>query len=991
MRSRNDRRWYRCVDAALLRATVQQAESELALWPTPEGARKVSVERWAEWLRLAWADPQTAESIEIASPVLASRVEAVIGGAEVDDRRARRMALAVARYLLRAGSRATPYGLFAGVAPAGFAAAPEVRFARHHWARLRPDTQWLHMVIADLESDAELLTRLPVTANTLCRAIGDRLRIPATTGVGAAAGLIEVSLRLTPAVAFALDVAKSPVRCGDLTAKLAAEFPAAPPEKVGRLIAQLVARRALISALCAPSTEPDPLGHMLAQLDAHCAGGLPHVALVLRALRDIHTRMEALSQADVGMPGRASRAAVVDRMRELAPASDAQPAVDLRLDARIALPYAVAHEVEAAASVLVRLATYPHGSASWLQYAERFVRRYGSGTLVPVVELTDPVVGLGFPAGYPGSAPEPLASSTVRDERLLACAQWAALEGVTEVALTDAMVTYLQADLDSTRVRIPPHVELNVQVYAESVKRLAAGEFGVRVLGVSRAVATMTGRFLPLLEPADRERMVEVIAGLPTVDRSAVAVQLSFPPLCTRADHVVRASRILPSMISLGEYPDPGAGQIPLADLAVGCGDDNRLYLVALSSGRVVEAMVPTSLNYRNAAKTPPIGRFLAEVARAGVAQVTGFDWGAARSLPFLPALRYGRTVLIPARWRLTSGELPSATAAGGWTDALHEWCQRRRVPARVLLAEGDQQLLLNLDQDGPLELLRVHLARAGRATLVEAPSPEGYGWIGGRTHSVVVPLVSSLPPASPAAPPPTALIRHRNLGEPPGISSRIEAELFVHPDVQDQMLVRFPRLLASFDPDVRWWFGRECAPEPLVRLCVALSSAGDFGPAASALGAWAVELRAEGLLREFRLTARSPRPGRWGTGEALEAAERVFRADSRVVIAQLAASESVGGPALAAANFAALASGFIGMPGKAMRWLVDHARPEPSPPPILRNLYDEAVRLADPTGDFTTWVQLFSGDFDQAASWWVCWYRERWTRSCSCWRWWRQ
>ena len=129
----------------------------------------------------------------------------------------------------------------------------------------------------------------------------------------------------------------------------------------------------------------------------------------------------------------------MDRMRELVPASDVSLAVDLGLDAQVILPDAVAREIEAAATVLARLAAHPHGTVAWRKYTKRFRQRYGA-SLVPITELTDPVMGLGYPAGYPGSGPERPARRTVRDERLLAYAQLAALDGATEVVLTEAMV-----------------------------------------------------------------------------------------------------------------------------------------------------------------------------------------------------------------------------------------------------------------------------------------------------------------------------------------------------------------------------------------------------------------------------------------------------------------------------------------------------------------------------------------------------------------------
>ncbi|WP_405785489.1 MULTISPECIES: lantibiotic dehydratase [unclassified Streptomyces] len=41
-------------------------------------------------------------------------------------------------------------------------------------------------------------------------------------------------------------------------------------------------------------------------------------------------------------------------------------------------------------------------------------------------------------------------------------------------------------------------------------------------------------------------------------------------------------------------------------------------------------------------------------------------DWGAASGLPFLPSLRYGRSILAPAHWRPHPADLPGSTAPPG-------------------------------------------------------------------------------------------------------------------------------------------------------------------------------------------------------------------------------------------------------------------------------------------------------------------------------------
>jgi thiopeptide-type bacteriocin biosynthesis protein len=91
------------------------------------------------------------------------------------------------------------------------------------------------------------------------------------------------------------------------------------------------------------------------------------------------------------------------------------------------------------------------------------------------------------------------------------------------------------------------------------------------------------------------------------------------------------------------------------------------------------------------------------------------------------------------------------------------------------------------------------------------------------------------------------------------------------------------------------------------------------------------------------------PETGRYGHGPALEAAEEVFVADSRLVAAQLRSlpERVMSRDALVAVNLVATASGFLGGTEPAMRWLM--SRPSPAAPPADRAVLDQIVAL---TGD---------------------------------------
>jgi hypothetical protein len=637
-----------------------------------------TAEHWRSWLAPVWADDPFRRAVTVASPDLADQVAAVLDGRVTDPRRARRASLAVARYAIRHARRSVPFGLFAGVAPVPFGGAPAARVGDAHEMASRPGPKWLEAAIDVIEGDSSAMADAEVMVNNLAAVRDGRVWVQAE-------GASEFSLRLTPAVALVREVARTPLRCSTLAGKLAAEFPQAGEARCMALVTELLRARVLRSALRAPATTADPAS-------ALPAGSLP-----------------------AGSRGRI--------------------AVDMRLDADVRLPDSVATEAGTAATVLARLAAHPFGTPAWQRYITQFTARWGDGGVVSLEQLIDPATGLGLPDGF-GTASEPPRTMTLRDRLLLELAGTAALEGRRPVVLTEDMITALEAAAGGPARVLAPHFEVCAQVQARSLDALAKGNFRLRVHTVSRAAGTMTGRFWHVLPEA-----AEGIARLPTVEPGAELAQLSFHPSRVAADPLCRAPQVLPKVVSVGEFRGSRENVLFRGDLVVGL-RDGHLYLAEAATGQRLELIVPTAVNFVWGNFTPPLARFLAEVSRAATPQVTWFDWGAAWTLPFTPELHYRRVILAAARWQLPARTLPGRTAPQGqWAGAVGGWRQRAGVPDRVLLSQGDQHLPLDLARDLDLDLLRAHLAAYPAAVLYEAPPPDADGWIGGRAHSIVVPV----------------------------------------------------------------------------------------------------------------------------------------------------------------------------------------------------------------------------------------------------------
>lgn len=906
------------------------------------------------WLRAVWADQHIAGAVAHSSPALAMQVRAVCTTENPPLRDIRRVALSVSRYLLRAQHRATPFGLFAGVTTVAFGSQARAEWGKAHVAVGRAGAEWLAAVVERLESCPELLDQLPVVVNNTVMSRGDRLIVPFQPDPNDdRMRAVEASLALTEPVRAVLAAARTPIRCGALAERLRAEFPEADTEKVHRLLAELVRRRVLITSLHAPSTETDALGYLLDQLDTI---GVDNLASVAETARELHAVRMGLKECAT----RGGRDSIAARMRALVPGLRRHPvALDLRLDARLLLPEEVAREIERAAFILTRVSTRPYGTAAWNAYHQRFYERYGIGTMVPLAEVVADS-GTGYPDGYPGSpdgSRRPRVSA--RDDALVRLAQGAALDRRDEVVLTDEQIHVL--DVGPDEPRLPPHLEVGVRVHAASLKDLQRGRFQLEVVSVSRGAGVSTGRFLDVLAPSERQALATELADLPAADSDTVPAQLSFPPLLPESAHVTRAPQVLPTLISLQEHCAPKDTVLTPKDLAVGC-DGRRMYLAAPERGHRVEAAGMNALNLHT--HTPPLARFLTELSRAQCAQVTTFDWGVAAAMPFLPRLRYGRTVLTPARWRLQASELPGrARPRAEWDTALSEWRAQRGLPRRVLLVEDDRRLFLDLDEGGHRTLLLRHLDRAHQAVLTEAPEPEANGWCGGRAHEIVVPLKATRPPSWPPLPVPTeARALSSAQLQTPAASSVLLAALYGDPRRQDLLLSQHLPALIERLGNPRWWFIRFRDPDQHLRVRIALPDRRTFAQTARTVSAWADDLRNGGLLADLRYPTSYREMGRWGSGAAWEAAEDVFRADSHAVLAQLTEPQRPAQRTLVAAHTVAIVSAFLGSTEVAMRWLTDHVSPT-APASVPRPQFSEAVRLANPADDWAALREVQGGD----------------------------
>ncbi|HET9899377.1 MAG TPA: lantibiotic dehydratase [Streptosporangiaceae bacterium] len=653
----------------------------------------------------------------------------------------------------------------------------------------------------------------------------------------------DIEVRLTDPVQTAIQAARSPVRFADLATIVGGSSGAAGTSAAERLLAGLVQTGVLLSALRPAMTVTDPVAY----------------AARFCATPD---------------PGR-------------------RVAVDLRADATVTMPPAVLREAGRAASALVAVAPVMPG---WAEYHNAFIERWGPGAAVPIRDVLNV---LGFPAGYLRSSRRAPAIYTARDRLLGSLAQQAALGGGIEIVLDDALISQLRGDDGRPPI---PHTELRFTLAADSLRDLDRGAFSLTVLSGSRHAGVAAARFLHLLTPAELASFRQVYRQLPAALPGADLIQLSGPPLDARLTAVARVPELLP-VLPLGEF-NP-ASPWTLEDLAV-TGDGEKLWLVSLATGQPVEPLLFNSVLLESLQQ--PLMRFLAEIWTAWTAPCSRFDWGHSSDLPFLPRVRRGRSILHPARWTIARTELPARTAEWPrWRGAWHRHRVQCRLPQDVLVGDDDVRLLLDLDNEAHLAVLRDQIDRQARTVITEAPGRAG--WIGGRPAELLLTLTRAQSAIRPAR----SARAVRTLQHWPGHSMWLEAHLDGQPD---DILTDLAGRPASHLPE-GWWFIRYPEPQPQLRLRVPLPGPSRFADSARRLAIWAQQLCDGTLMHDYSLHPYRPET-RYGTGPTLAAAEAVFAADSRMVLMRLIGDRQ----AATAASMIAIADGFT---GDGLQWLAVH------------------------------------------------------------------
>jgi thiopeptide-type bacteriocin biosynthesis protein len=838
--------------------------------------------------------PQFRDALFVASPGLAAAVDT--WRKEPDSDKGRATERSLVSYFVRAAARPTPFGLFAGCTTGRLGERTRMRLGEGAGYRrhTRLDMDYLWALAEAVERDPGLRAELDYRPNSSLYQVGDRLLFAEARQSSTGRSYQLVAVGATPYLMQTLARARDGARLATLAAALVDdEITRADADAY---LAELADSQVLVADIRPQLTGAPPTETFVAALRR-----LERGASIAHRLNEAVESLAAIDADGIGVPADRYRAAaaVLDGLPE-SPELSRFVQVDLIKPAgQVTLGADVVSHLLRGTEVLHALARY-RGHEGLRQFREQFQQRYETRE-VPLAQALDEENGIGFErSGSPTAEAAPLldglplsrgqdhsAPWTRRDTFLLGKLTRALAAGSDEISIGPAEAAAVGG---SDATPLPDAFEVMAAVLADGEQAPGQGDFRVVLHSVSGpSGALLFGRFLH----ADDELHQFVRAHLAAeeeVHPDRVFAEIVHLPQGRVGNILCRPVLRGYEIPYLGRSGAPADRQLPLSDLLVSVQDDR----IVLRSRRLGCEVVPRlTTAHDHTRRALGIYRFLCALQFQQVNPGVMWDWGPLGLAPFLPRVVTGRVVLSRARWNLGEKELAAFAEPRGakMFAAVQQVRERLRLPRYVVLADGDNELLVDLDNVLSLEALAHEVRGRDFAPLVElvpatdqmcASGPEGPF-----AHQVIVPFVRAVPPpaAQPRRRPATTSCARRF---PPG-SEWLYVKLFTGTATADQVLRQTASAVkASIEAGGvdRWFFIRYGDPDWHLRLRVHGAPDRLLAETLPLLHRVTAPMLETGQLWRVQLDTYEREAERYGGEAGIGLAEHIFHADSDAVLA---------------------------------------------------------------------------------------------------------
>lgn len=651
-----------------------------------------------EKLKVQFENPVVKEAVFLASPVLYREIVKWQEGKIKEDKEADKIKLSFLKYLTRMASRSTPFGLFAGCGLGSFSNENNIRNTDYtqNKRHTRLDMNFVGALNQLFTNDANIREQLLYYPNTSLYFIGDQIRYVECLYKNGNRIHHLVEIETSDYIRDCVEKAQNGISKEALAEQLVTDE--ITKAEATEFINELIDNQLLVSEMELSVSGEEFIGQTLKVLKK-----LKGVDTLVDLLEETAEKIAELDQTMGNNPE--MYAQLIETLRRFEIPFDEkyifQTDMILNADQNVLAPETTLPLQKAI--VFLNKITPKNDNPQLQKFIEKFRQRYEDRE-VPLALVLDNELGIGYPvSNYKGGM-----NALLNAINLPGVARqkpkeirWASIDSILYRKMQDArenksrIIQMTDEDikgLDANWDDLPD----TFSVTAEMVNGLEQQQLVIRSVGGSGA-ANLMGRFCLGDAGIDRHART-IIRAEEQLNPDKIVTEIIHLPENRVGNVLMRPDFREFEIPYLGASAKPIENQIPINDL-----------LVSVKSGRIVlrsrkhnKEIVPRLTNAHNYSYNAlPVYHFLCDLQTQGKRGGLYFNWGVHREeCDFLPRVEYDGIILSKAKWKISGKEweaIKTIDTVSGLSE-VKKWREKRQIPRHVVLVEGDNKLLLNLD-----------------------------------------------------------------------------------------------------------------------------------------------------------------------------------------------------------------------------------------------------------------------------------------------------
>lgn len=670
-------------------------------------------------------NPVVREALFLASPSLFEEMNRWLDGEMDDAKKEEKLRFSILKYISRMSSRCTPFGLFAGCSVGEFGDETNVTLkgSDKNKRHTRLDMNYLVALSQDLVRNKKIREQLLFFPNSSIYKAGPQLRYIEYKYFNSRRHHHIVAVDDTEYLAVVLNKAANGANLAELAALLVDDE--ITTEEATEFIEELVSSQLLISELEPSVSGPEFLDQICSVLER-----LEGVEGILNALKEADKKINAIDQSIGNNPK------VYLELSEYLKQLDTDFELKFMFQTDMVIQNAtntinkeLVEDIKKGFAILNKI-TFPQSTTTLTKFRDAFHERFEERE-VPLSTALDVEIGIGYKQDQGAGDVNPLVDNIAipgRQSKHPAMElRWTSINTFFQNKLIEAfknddyVITLKDEDFKDYDLNwddLPDTLSCMIEIVADK-----AGNEKIKFSGGGgSSAANLLGRFCHGDEElfAYTQEMVDLEA---QINKDKILAEIVHLPESRVGNILMRPDLRKYEIPYLAKSIKDEEDQLPIDDLMVSVKHHSR---VILRSKKYDKEVVPHLTNAHNYSHNSlPIYHFLADMQTQGIRSGVGIGLGPfANDYDFVPRVEYNNLIFQDATWNLKKKHIEPLLKAKNDNEKLTEAIKALReplqIPKYVMLADGDNELLVNFENLTSVRMLLNTVSKRGGFKLTE-------------------------------------------------------------------------------------------------------------------------------------------------------------------------------------------------------------------------------------------------------------------------------